>query len=193
MDEEAAALLDLQAPDAGSGDTKPYIRTAIAENHKGLFPPSKDRSFIAPADGLGGASRFFYCAKAHTGERESGLAYAGIEAVPPTDITGREPGSAGQDNPRAGMTGDTQRRCTHPTVKPLDLMRWLVRLVKMPANTRILDPFAGSGTTGVAAVHEGVDMVGIELDPRYAEIARARIKDAVHQAQPGLPLGGLGT
>jgi site-specific DNA-methyltransferase (adenine-specific) len=54
-------------------------------------------------------------------------------------------------------------------------MRWLVRLVKMPANTRILDPFAGSGTTGVACAHEGVDFVGIELDPHYAEIARARI------------------
>jgi len=63
----------------------------------------------------------------------------------------------------------------HPTVKPLDLMGWLVGLVTMPAGTRILDPFAGSGSTLIAALRQGVEVVGIERSADYAEIARARI------------------
>jgi DNA modification methylase len=66
----------------------------------------------------------------------------------------------------------------HPTVKPIDLMRYLCRLVTPPGGT-ILDPFAGSGTTGIAAVMEGFDFLGIELDPDeegYVEIAEQRIR-----------------
>ena len=65
-------------------------------------------------------------------------------------------------------------RNVHPTVKPLALMRWLVRLVTPPGGT-CLDPFAGSGSTGCAAVMEGVNFVGIEREAEYVEIARARI------------------
>lgn len=63
---------------------------------------------------------------------------------------------------------------THPTVKPIDLMRWLVRLVT-PKGGLVLDPFTGSGSTGVAALSEGLHFKGIELSPEYAKIARARI------------------
>lgn len=66
----------------------------------------------------------------------------------------------------------------HPTVKPLQLMRWLVRLVSTPTDTIILDPFAGSGTTGVAAIHEGLSFHGIELDPDHADTARQRLRHA---------------
>jgi DNA modification methylase len=62
----------------------------------------------------------------------------------------------------------------HPTVKPIDLMRWLVRLVT-PPNGTVLDPFTGSGSTGCAAILEDCDFIGIEQDPDYAEIASARI------------------
>lgn len=62
----------------------------------------------------------------------------------------------------------------HPTVKPVELMRWLCRLVTPPGGL-VLDPFAGSGTTGIAAMLEGLDFLGIERDPEYAELARARI------------------
>lgn len=62
----------------------------------------------------------------------------------------------------------------HPTVKPVSLMRYLVRLVCRPGGL-ILDPFCGSGTTGVACREEGMDFIGIEREPHYAEIARARI------------------
>ena len=65
----------------------------------------------------------------------------------------------------------------HPTVKPVDLMRWLVRLVTQPGGI-VLDPFMGSGTTGMAAVLEGFHFVGIEKDAEYAKIANARIKEA---------------
>ena len=62
----------------------------------------------------------------------------------------------------------------HPTVKPTDLMRYLVRLITPPGGT-VLDPFCGSGSTGKAAVLEGFAFIGIELDAEYVEIARARI------------------
>ena len=61
----------------------------------------------------------------------------------------------------------------HPTVKPSALMRHLVRLVTQPEGL-ILDPFSGSGSTGKAALLEGFRFIGAELDPEYAEIARAR-------------------
>lgn len=64
---------------------------------------------------------------------------------------------------------------THPTVKPVELMRWLVRMVKMPTGTLVLDPFAGSGSTGVACAAEGVDFLGIEQETAYIEIARQRL------------------
>ena len=66
----------------------------------------------------------------------------------------------------------------HPTVKPLSLMRWLIRLLK--ADT-ILDPFMGSGTTGVACVEEGRSFIGIELNPEYVDLARRRIEAASAQ------------
>lgn len=66
-------------------------------------------------------------------------------------------------------------RNTHPTVKPINLMRWLVRLVTPPGGT-VLDPFTGSGTTGCAAALESLDFIGIEREPEYADIAEARIK-----------------
>ena len=66
----------------------------------------------------------------------------------------------------------------HPTVKPLELMRWLCRLTSTPTGGMVLDPFCGSGTTGVAAVLEGRDFIGIEQSPEYAKIAKARMREA---------------
>ena len=66
---------------------------------------------------------------------------------------------------------------THPTVKPSALMRWLVRLVTPPDGT-ILDPFAGSGTTLVAALAEGRQAIGIEREAEYVEIVKARLANA---------------
>jgi site-specific DNA-methyltransferase (adenine-specific) len=71
----------------------------------------------------------------------------------------------------------------HPTVKPLDLMRYLARLTKTPTGGVVLDPFMGSGTTGMAAVMERRDFVGIEQEAEYLEIARQRIEWAAAQPQ----------
>ena len=71
----------------------------------------------------------------------------------------------------------SRMRNRHPTVKPCDLMRWLVRLIAPPGGV-VLDPFMGSGSTGKAAMLEGFDFVGCELDPAHAEIAELRISGA---------------
>lgn len=74
----------------------------------------------------------------------------------------------------AGLDGE---RSTHPTVKPVALMRWLCRLVTQPGGV-VLDPFMGSGSTGIACVQEGFSFIGIERDPQYFAIAEARITHA---------------
>jgi site-specific DNA-methyltransferase (adenine-specific) len=63
----------------------------------------------------------------------------------------------------------------HPTVKPIELMRYLVRLTKTPTGGIVLDPFTGSGTTGIACVLEGREFIGIEREAEYVEIAEKRI------------------
>ena len=75
----------------------------------------------------------------------------------------------------------------HPTVKPISLMRWLTRLVTPPSGT-VLDPFNGSGTTGCAAVLEGFHYIGIEREPEYVEIARARIAHHLLASQGGVAI-----
>ncbi len=74
---------------------------------------------------------------------------------------------------------DEMRPKTHPTQKPLSLMRWCIRMMRLPDAAVILDPFAGSGTTGVAAIAEGRRAILIEKDAGYAEIARKRVQQAM--------------
>ena len=120
-----------------------------------------------PRGDTGSAARFFYCAKASRADRNEGLPEGGPPVV---------------------SSGATMRDCEdadwkarngnhHPTVKPTDLMRYLVRLVTPPGGL-VLDPFMGSGSTGKAALLEGMRFVGIEREAAYLEIARARIAHA---------------
>ena len=128
----------------------------------------------------GSAARFFYCAKTSKKDRNEGL--EGFAKISPEDMTGRKRGSAGlvmeggKANPYAGTSGEA-RANTHPTVKPTDLMRYLCRLVTPPGGI-VLDPFMGSGSTGKAAMLEGFQFVGIEMEEAYHAIAKARIGDA---------------
>lgn len=115
----------------------------------------------------GGASRFFYCAKASGAERNAGL--GGFVSQ---EVHRYGAGIGGGEDSRLVGAAD---RNIHPTVKPIDLMRWLVRLVTPPGGL-VLDPFTGSGTTGAAAILEGFEFVGVEREGEYAEIARARIE-----------------
>ena len=92
-----------------------------------------------------------------------------------------------QSPTRLSISGNAGSPASHPTVKPTDLMRYLCRLVTPPRGV-VLDPFAGSGSTGKAAVMEGFGFIGIEREAEYVEIARERIA----AVQPGLFAGGGG-
>ena len=132
----------------------------------------------------GSASRYFYCAKASKKDRDEGLEK--FENISGANITGRKEGSAGlvmeggKQNPFAGKASPNNRN-THPTVKPTELMQYLVRLVT-PNNGTILDPFNGSGSTGKAVMYENKERnknykyIGIELTKEYLPISKARIE-----------------
>lgn len=160
--------------DGQSGKTKTPDRvTRGAGGQHGRFHPINPQRDVPCYGDSGGASRFFptfrYQAKASRADRDAGL--DGF----PIRRTGGMRGTEDADMlTGAGNVRDTQRSNVHPTVKPTELMRWLVRLVTPPGGL-VLDPFTGSGSTGVAAVAEGFRFAGVELSPEYAEIARARI------------------
>jgi site-specific DNA-methyltransferase (adenine-specific) len=136
----------------------------------------------------GSAARFFYCAKASKKDRNEGL----------DDFVGKEVGTKGNGLARTCATcgASTLQGCEcadrtyvnptranhHPTVKPTELMRYLVRLVT-PPNGTVLDPFMGSGSTGKAAVLERFSFIGIDQSADYLEIATARIKHAQDQVE----------
>ncbi|HGM6962916.1 TPA: site-specific DNA-methyltransferase [Pseudomonas aeruginosa] len=115
----------------------------------------------------GSAARFFYCAKATRRDRNEGCEH--MERKPLH-------WSSGSQNPGSFQSEGTDKTSqnNHPTVKPTDLMAYLVRLVTPPGG-KVLDPFTGSGSTGKAAVREGFEFVGIEREPPYLAIAEARI------------------
>jgi DNA modification methylase len=126
--------------------------------------------------GLGDAARFFYSAKASKADRDEGLGH-----FPKSQGASLNGSASGELN--HGGNPPEPRANVHPTVKPTDLMRYLVRLVTPPGGL-VLDPFTGSGSTGKAAVLEGFRFLGIELSPEYTEIARARIRHAVGHVAP---------
>lgn len=140
----------------------------------------------------GGASRFFpqfsytaeeapfrYMAKAGRSERDEGVVGTSAKQMDES----RDPDAPGANNPR--NRGGRTAANFHPTVKPIELMRWLARLVTQPNGT-VLDPFMGSGTTGCAAMYEGFNFIGIEQSDEYLEIARQRIEYHSLRARGGV-------
>lgn len=121
----------------------------------------------------GSAARFFYCAKASKRDRDEGLS-----------LPARQYSHDGRTKPieNAYQRNNSTARNNHPTVKPTDLMRYLCRLVTQPGGI-VLDPFMGSGSTGKAATLEGFRFVGIEKEPAYLEIAKARIESVQAEAE----------
>ena len=155
-------------PDTKSGAVKPYQR-ANRDSYSGSMPA--ESTFNKEGDS-GSAARFFYCAKASKRDRNEGL--DGFEAkFAPT----MSDGIGGKEHNEETATKKLNH---HPTVKPTDLMRYLVRLVTQPNGT-VLDPFMGSGSTGKACAYEGFDFIGIDQSAEYVEIARARIEYAQKQ------------
>ena len=182
------AALDRQSGERGGGRySAPKVRT-----RKGFFHGTDgiaEGSSNAPDNygDTGGASRFFpvlpwdpatdvpwrYIPKASRAERNAGC--AGLPERE-SDVFGDDEWGRRERNVKPSTNH-------HPCVKPVALMRWLVRLVTPPGGT-VLDPFAGSGSTGVACVLEGCAAILCEQDPDYLAIAQARIAHA-RQAQPG--------
>lgn len=119
------------------------------------------------------AARFFYSPKVSKSERDEGMErFVPFSASEMTG--GRKEGSSGLNNPRAGAGRTGGAKNNHETVKPVELMRYLCRLVT-PAGGVVLDPFMGSGSTGKAALLDGFGFIGIELNPDHLVTAAARI------------------
>ncbi|MCS5452535.1 DNA-methyltransferase [Enterobacter huaxiensis] len=116
--------------------------------------------------------KFFYCAKPSKAERNEGIT---SETRTPGECTNRKEGTAGLNNPRAGAGRTSGNANYHPTVKPVALMQWLIKLVT-PKDGVTLDLFMGSGTTGKAAMATGFRFIGIEKDAGYFELAYQRIQ-----------------
>ena len=118
-----------------------------------------------------GYQKFFYCPKVSRKERHIG------HATPPA-MFGQQQGAYDEKGQRYAVELDKRTEDVgnnHPTVKPVELMKYLVKLVT-PPNSTVLDPFNGSGSTGMAAVELGHTYIGCELDPAYVEIAKRRIE-----------------
>lgn len=174
LDEEAGALLDEQSGTLKSGGGDKGNKTIGAQ---GYGSNSKTYSTDEYAKNSGGASRFFYCAKTSSSERNAGL--EGIELRPKKECYGKGLNTATKLDPKLhtaeGVAARTGSANTHPTVKPQKLMRYLIRMVTPPGGV-VLDCFAGSGSTGVAALSEGFGFLGIEKEPEYFEIATKRLE-----------------
>lgn len=158
--------------DAGPADSQAYGDTGGASR----FFLNVEPNVPLPID-TGEEARFWYCPKASRAERN-----AGLDGMPeqPSYMVANGSKTAGAAN-GVRYERHTVHQNVHPCVKPLSLMTWLVKLVT-PPNGIVLDPFSGSGSTGVACVHEGVRFVGIEREAEYVEIARRRIAHAIEHA-----------
>lgn len=153
---------------AKAGASAPVRGTESSAASTGNVTGQRERVAGAFHADTGSAARFFYCAKASRKDRNEGL---------------EDPGPQFRRGTTLRDVENTETKGNHhPTVKPTDLMAYLCRLVTPPGGT-VLDPFMGSGSTGKAAIREGLRFIGCELSPEYAEIARARIDHETQRAK----------
>lgn len=145
--------------------------------------------------------KYFYCPKVSRRERHVGFDPNSQGNIIDSEVFGKTPvcldcgktrnGSTKHDGCDPANIGFQERRTerstevgnNHPTVKPIELMKYLIKLVTPPGGT-VLDPFSGSGSTGCAAVELGMTYIGCELDARYVDIARRRIDAWYQQCNP---------
>jgi DNA modification methylase len=174
LDEDSAALLDKQSGDRKSAGK--YTQS-IEDDNTREFDTTDQISVKLPtsiyknwyANEKGGASRFFYVAKASRSERDYGL----DETV---SIGHRAYGDyKGTEDHGTNMT-ETHVKNNHPTVKPIALLEYLCKLTETPTSGVILDPFMGSGSLGIAAHNTGRKYIGIEIDESYFKTAEKRIE-----------------
>jgi site-specific DNA-methyltransferase (adenine-specific) len=159
-------------PNTKSGAMNGIYKNTIMKGQPGVRD-GKEVYLVQQASG-GSAARFFYCAKASKSERNMGCAELG------------EKERVGQG--LAGEKNNTFSKNSHPTVKPIALMEYLIKLVSREGAV-VLDPFAGSGSTLVACKNLDRNFIGIEKEPDYVKIAEARLS-AVKKSRPLFPDGG---
>jgi site-specific DNA-methyltransferase (adenine-specific) len=169
-------LMDEQTGYLKSGEVKPHHKkNKTANGYQGSCYgkfQNEDTTLKGYGDG-GGASRFFYQAKVSKAERNMGL--EGFE----TKITPNSLGALGRKSLEDRLEDKSNpiiSKNNHPTIKPVSLMAYLCRLVT-PVGGIVLDPFMGSGSTGIAAQLEGFKFCGMEMDEDYFKIASARIEN----------------
>ncbi len=166
FDEQAAEMLDEQ-----SGLSKSPKGNIKGTNSKGgILNRSEGSRLSSSGHGdSGGASRFFYCAKTSSSERN-----AGCEGLPLKEAF-KFDGGPKVNQWTLKLESEQKMRNYHPTVKPLKLLEYLLKLITPPQNALVLDPFLGSGSTMLAAKNLGISCEGIEINPEYCEIAKARL------------------
>jgi len=174
FDEEAGRMLDKQSGDVGNGHWANTKVTGFGE-----FGGGKSEYFgVGLKDKVkGGASRFFYCAKSSKSERNKGC-----ENLDEKQSVGGVGDYLEDVNSASGKYGSEKApsKNIHPTVKPIKLMEYLIKLVSKE-NSLVLDPFIGSGTTGIACIKRKRNFIGFEKEKDYIEICKARIKPFLSQ------------
>ena len=166
LDEEAGKMLDEQSGESKSSNA--VRKNKVPTGEKGIYSKYEAQDSYGHND-KGGASRFFYCAKASKSERNKGC----------EELAEKQYSHDGRKKPieNGYQRNNSVATNHHPTVKPLKLMEYLCKLTKTPMENGgiVLDPFAGSGTTGIAAKNVGRDYILIERDKEYCKIAEARL------------------
>ena len=197
-----ATRIAIEGADTRSGGSNGHSRLTFGEgitsnedshigyevNDKGRFP-SNVIGEILQAD----YQKYFYCPKVSRKERHIGFDPNSQGVIIDSEVFGKTPvcldcgltrnGSTKHDGCDPANIGFQERRTqrstevgnNHPTVKPIELMKYLIKLITPPGGV-VLDPFTGSGSTGCAAVELGFEFIGCELDPAYVEIAKTRIE-----------------
>jgi len=149
-------------------------RTEYEQNTGGRFPSNvildEDAARVLDGQAAQSVSRFFYQAKASKAERNYGC-----ENLPTVECGVGDDRPSGQSMQRLDGRETRAMQNTHPTVKPIKLMEYLVKLITPPGG-KVLDPFMGSGTTGVAALRCGFEFRGIEREENYFYISQARLE-----------------
>lgn len=193
--------IDASRVGSNGGTSKENVETKERTGNEQVYGVYDNVAFGKPVEGLGRFpanvihdgleeewSRYFYCAKASKKERNAGL----------DGLTGKSIGAKGNGLARVCDKCSTPqlqgcecidnsyinptRQNFHPTVKPIELMKYLIKLVTPPKGT-VLDPFLGSGTTAVAAILEGFEWKGCEMTDDYLPIIKARVSWAKKQVK----------
>ena len=183
LDESMAEVLDKQSGITRSSSNRMAVPDIRSGKYGSEYGVREDlEGTVRGFNDSGGASRFFYVSKANKKDRNEGL-----DELPEkksehnSGNLGRQISVEKRLEDGDGTNAPVVKNF-HPTVKPTDLMRYLIKLVT-PPNGVVLDPFTGSGSTGKAAILEGFDFIGIELTPEYIPIIEARLAHAEKQMQ----------